>query len=57
VVIVTHELESIFKIANRCVMLDKESRSIIAEGDPRTLRDTSKDPRVHGFFNRLAKED
>jgi phospholipid/cholesterol/gamma-HCH transport system ATP-binding protein len=56
VVLVTHELESIFKIANRCVMLDKESRSIIAEGDPRTLRDTSKDPRVHGFFNRLAKE-
>ncbi len=56
VVVVTHELESIFRIANRCIMLDKESKSIIATGDPRTLRDTSDDPRVHGFFNRLAKE-
>jgi phospholipid/cholesterol/gamma-HCH transport system ATP-binding protein len=56
VVIVTHELESIFKIANRCVMLDKESRSIIAAGDPRELRDTTKDARVHAFFNRVAKE-
>jgi len=56
VVIVTHELPSIFKIVSRCIMLDKESRSIIAEGDPRELRDTSEDPRVHRFFNRLTKE-
>jgi phospholipid/cholesterol/gamma-HCH transport system ATP-binding protein len=56
VVIVTHELESIFKIANRCVMLDKKSRSIIASGDPRELRDKSSDERVHAFFNRIAKE-
>ncbi len=32
VVIVTHELESIFKIAERCIMLDKKTRSIIARG-------------------------
>ena len=56
VVIVTHELPSIFKIVNRCIMLDKESRSIIANGDPRELRDKSDDPRVHRFFNRLTKE-
>jgi phospholipid/cholesterol/gamma-HCH transport system ATP-binding protein len=56
VVIVTHELPSIFKIVNRCIMLDKESRSIIASGDPRELRDKSDDPRVHRFFNRLTKE-
>jgi phospholipid/cholesterol/gamma-HCH transport system ATP-binding protein len=56
VVIVTHELESIFKIASRCIMLDKESKSVIATGDPRTLRDTSGDPKVRGFFNRLPKE-
>jgi phospholipid/cholesterol/gamma-HCH transport system ATP-binding protein len=57
VVIVTHELESIFKIAKRCIMLDKASRSIIARGDPRELRDTSTDPRVRDFFNRRAKEN
>ena len=56
VVLVTHELPSIFKIAKRCIMLDKETKSIIAEGDPRELRDNSKDPKVHSFFNRLAKE-
>jgi phospholipid/cholesterol/gamma-HCH transport system ATP-binding protein len=53
VVLVTHELPSIFKIAKRCIMLDKDSQSIIAIGDPRELRDSSSDPRVHGFFNRL----
>jgi phospholipid/cholesterol/gamma-HCH transport system ATP-binding protein len=54
VVIVTHELESIFKIAGRCIMLDKKSKRIIASGDPRELRDQSKDPRVHNFFNRTT---
>jgi phospholipid/cholesterol/gamma-HCH transport system ATP-binding protein len=56
VVIVTHELESIFKIASRCIMLDKASRSIIARGDPRELRQTNTDPRVRRFFNRLPEE-
>jgi phospholipid/cholesterol/gamma-HCH transport system ATP-binding protein len=57
VVIVTHELASIFKIASSCIMLDKESKTIIARGDPRRLRDDSTDPRVHGFFNRKTKEE
>ena len=52
VVIVTHELESIFKIVNRCIMLDKLSKTIIARGDPRKLRDESDDPRVTQFFRR-----
>lgn len=56
VVIVTHELASIFKIVKRCIMLDKETRSIIARGDPRELRDRSDDPRVRDFFNRTSKE-
>jgi len=56
VVIVTHELASIFKIANRCIMLDKDSKSIIARGDPRELRDTSQDPRVREFFNRQVHQ-
>lgn len=54
VVIVTHDLESIFKIAKHCIMLDKEEKSIIASGDPRHLRDTSTDVRVKTFFNRSA---
>ena len=57
VVVVTHELGSIFKIANRCIMLDKASKSIIADGDPRKLRDESKDPRVHEFFNRIPRSE
>jgi phospholipid/cholesterol/gamma-HCH transport system ATP-binding protein len=56
VVIVTHELDSIFRIVNRCIMLDSASKSIIAAGDPKTLRETSSDVRVRGFFNRLLKE-
>jgi len=55
-VVVTHDLESIFKIGQSCIMLDRESKSIIARGDPRVLRDTSKDPRVHSFFNRTPEE-
>jgi phospholipid/cholesterol/gamma-HCH transport system ATP-binding protein len=56
VVIVTHELASIFKIANRCIMLDRQTKSIIARGDPRELRDTSQDPRVREFFNRQVHQ-
>ncbi len=52
-VIVTHELESIFRIATRCIMLDRDARGMIAEGDPSVLRDSSPDPRVRRFFNRM----
>jgi phospholipid/cholesterol/gamma-HCH transport system ATP-binding protein len=55
-VVVTHDLESIFKIAKHCIMLDRASLSIIARGDPRTLRDESQDPRVHDFFNRSTEK-
>lgn len=51
-VVVTHELESIFAIADRAIMLDPVSRSIIAQGDPAELRDHSRDARVRQFFNR-----
>ncbi|CCO25208.1 ABC transporter ATP-binding protein [Maridesulfovibrio hydrothermalis] len=51
-VIVTHELQSIFSIADRIIMLDKETKSIIAEGDPRKLRDESEHPLVRSFFHR-----
>jgi phospholipid/cholesterol/gamma-HCH transport system ATP-binding protein len=52
-VVVTHELQSIFTISDRIIMLDKTAQGIIAEGDPRKLKD-SADPRVHAFFNREA---
>jgi phospholipid/cholesterol/gamma-HCH transport system ATP-binding protein len=55
VVLVTHELESIFKIATRCILLDKETKSIIARGDPRTLRDGGGGAEVRQFFNRTTE--
>ena len=53
---VTHELASIFKVGKNCIMLDKETKSIIARGDPRVLRDTSDDMRVRHFFNRIPRQ-
>jgi phospholipid/cholesterol/gamma-HCH transport system ATP-binding protein len=53
-VVVTHDLESIFKIGGTCVMLDKATKSIIARGNPIELRDTSTDPRVVAFFHRAV---
>jgi phospholipid/cholesterol/gamma-HCH transport system ATP-binding protein len=53
-VIVTHELASIYTVAHRVIMLDKRKQGIIAEGDPKVLRDTSDDPWVRQFFRREA---
>ena len=54
IVIVTHELPSIFRVASRCIVLDKAAKGMVAEGDPRELRDTSTIPFVHDFFNRTS---
>ena len=51
-VIVTHELASIYAIADRVIMLDSRTRTIIAEGKPAELRQSSTDPWVRQFFNR-----
>ena len=51
-VVVTHELASIFKIADRCAMFDKARRTMIAIGEPERLRDGSNDDFVRKFFNR-----
>ena len=56
-VIITHELQSIFAVAHRVVMLHKSNRGIIATGDPSYLRSHSRNPFVKQFFNRLAKSD
>ncbi len=52
VVVVTHELASIFAIANNSVFLDPETKTMIAEGDPKKLLTESKDPRVIEFLTR-----
>jgi phospholipid/cholesterol/gamma-HCH transport system ATP-binding protein len=52
VVVVTHELASIFAIGDNCVMLDAASHSQIACGPPRELLANCKDPRVIDFLTR-----
>ena len=53
-VVVTHELASILAIGDRCIMLDRDAQGMIAEGDPRRLRDESTHPTVRAFFRREA---
>jgi len=53
-VIVTHELASLFAIADRCILLDKDTKSIIARGPPADLEE-SPDARVFDFFNRRPR--
>ncbi|MBV8879863.1 MAG: ABC transporter ATP-binding protein [Planctomycetaceae bacterium] len=54
-VVVTHELPSIFSIADRVIMLDKRVKKIVAMGKPAELRDHSDNPWVRQFFNREAE--
>jgi len=54
-VVVTHELPSIFTVAKRVIMLDKRTRGVVAEGDPVYLRNHSQNPFVSQFFNRRAE--
>lgn len=54
-VIVTHELASIFAVAQRVIMLDKSTKGIIDEGEPRLLKAESQHPLVRKFFNRGAE--
>ncbi len=54
IVIITHELATIFKVAHRVIMLEKSKKGIIAEGDPASLKKNSSNPLVHRFFNRQA---
>ena len=55
-VIVTHELESIFTVAHRVVMLHKSTRGIIAAGEPHYLKNHSRNQFVKQFFNRLTRD-
>ena len=51
IVVVTHELASIFRIAGSCVFLDAESATMIAHGDPKELLAHSQDSRVRQFLS------
>ncbi len=52
VVIVTHELASIFAIGTTAIFLDAQTRSILARGSPAALRDTSSEPQIRSFLTR-----
>ncbi len=56
VVLVTHDLQSVFTVAARCILLDRESRSIVARGDPKVLRDAAGPPAVTQFFARTVEQ-
>ena len=52
VVVVTHELASIFTISNNSVFLDPDTKTMIAAGDPKILRDDTSNPKVRTFLTR-----
>ncbi|MFC1580684.1 ABC transporter ATP-binding protein [Thermodesulfobacteriota bacterium] len=56
IVIVTHELASIFAIGNNSVFLDVETRTMTAGGDPNKLLEHSEDPKVQKFLRRGIEE-
>jgi len=55
VVVVTHELASIFAIADNSVFLDPETRTMLATGNPKILLAESKDPKIQSFLTRGEK--
>ena len=57
IVVVTHELASIFTIGNNSVFLDTETRTMIAQGDPKELRDHCPDVKVRRFLARGAEQN
>lgn len=54
-VVVTHDLASILKIAHRIILLDRSAKGIIAEGTPDELRANNQNPKVYNFFNRIPE--
>jgi phospholipid/cholesterol/gamma-HCH transport system ATP-binding protein len=56
IVVVTHELPSIFAIGTNSVFLDADSKTMIATGAPRELLRTSRDPRIIRFLTRGERE-
>ena len=54
IVIVTHDLESIFRIADRALFLDIDTKTMTALGPPAALRDNPPNPQVHQFLTRSS---
>lgn len=57
IVVVTHELASIFTIGNNSIFLDTDSRTMIAQGDPKELRDHCPEAKVRRFLTRGAESN
>ncbi|MBS1537298.1 MAG: ATP-binding cassette domain-containing protein [Bacteroidetes bacterium] len=55
-IVVTHELDSINKIAKRALMLDRDAQGIIAFGTLDEVKNNISNPRINHFFNRIAEE-
>jgi ABC-type polar amino acid transport system ATPase subunit len=51
-VIVSHQVDLVLRVAHRILMLDGGARGIVAAGSPEELRDTAIDPRVRNFIFR-----
>ena len=56
IVVVTHELASIFAVGSNGVFLDAESKTMIASGNPKDLLSNSSDQRVIQFLTRGKKQ-
>jgi len=56
-VVITHDLESIFAIGNRGIFLDPEAKTITASGNPRKLLEETRDPKVRAFLTRATVQD
>jgi len=57
VVVVTHELASIFAIGNNSIFLDVDKRTMTASGDPNKLLAESEDPTVRRFLTRGEEKE
>lgn len=55
IVVVTHDLDSIFRIADRALFLDIKEKTMTALGPPAALRDDPPSPEVHRFLTRSSE--
>ena len=55
IVIVTHDLDSIFRVADRALFLDIDTKTVTALGPPAELRDHPPNPQVHQFLTRSSE--
>ncbi len=53
-VVVSHDLASISNIAHRVILLDKETKGIIAQGNANEMKKNIENEKVYKFFNRIA---